>query len=101
MAAWEGHNAYAIHNRQSPLRASQLQKVHAGASIVLAGPIVRRVEPRLAAVWVAIDEPCRVTLDIFRDAQIAPTLPAPQFSSGVRAVRAGAKIYVALVVADL
>jgi hypothetical protein len=69
--------------------------------IVLAGPIVRRVEPRLASVWVATDSPCLVTLDIFRDLQTAPSLPTPQFSCGARAVRAGAKIYVALVVADL
>src|SRR5262245_5827617 len=68
---------------------------------VLAGPIVRRVEPRLAAVWVATDTPCLVTLDIFRDAQTAASLPSPQFSSGVRAVRAGARIYAAVVVADL
>src|SRR5262245_60223621 len=68
---------------------------------VLAGPIVRRVEPRLAAVWVAVDGPCLVTLDLYRDTQTAPNLPAAQFSIGVRAVRIFERVYVALVVADL
>jgi hypothetical protein len=68
---------------------------------LLAGPIVRRVEPRLAAVWVATDTPCLVTLDIFRDSQTATALPQPQFHTSARTVRAGAKMHVALVVADL
>ena len=68
---------------------------------VLAGPIVRRVEPRSASIWIATDTPCLVTLDLYRDVQSATALPTPLFSGGARALRAGAKLYVALVVADL
>jgi hypothetical protein len=33
--------------------------------LVLAGPIVRRVEPRLASVWVALSAPSSFQLDLF------------------------------------
>ena len=33
--------------------------------LLLAGPIVRRVEPTLASVWVALSEPATVTLKIW------------------------------------
>ena len=33
--------------------------------VLFAGPIVRRVEPRLAAVWVAIDKPRSVIVSVF------------------------------------
>ena len=34
--------------------------------LILAGPIVRRVEPRLATIWVALSQPRAVLLSIFR-----------------------------------
>lgn len=39
--------------------------------LVLAGPIVRRVEPRLVSVWVALREAATVTLDLWADTQVA------------------------------
>lgn len=38
---------------------------------VLAGPMVRRVDARGAAVWIALDIPCVVTLRIFRGLRMA------------------------------
>lgn len=36
-----------------------------GADDILAGPIVRRVEPGLASVWIALRKPASVRLDVF------------------------------------
>jgi hypothetical protein len=32
--------------------------------LILAGPIIRRVEPRLVSVWMAFSEPATVTLSV-------------------------------------
>src|ERR671938_182728 len=37
----------------------------ASLPLILAGPIVRRVEPHAVTVWLAIKEPCTVTLRIY------------------------------------
>lgn len=69
---------------------------------VLAGPIVRRVEPRLAAIWVAMDVDCKVDLDIWNNIQSAANLPLlADFRASAQTVRAGDGLFIALVVADL
>jgi hypothetical protein len=39
--------------------------------LVLAGPIVRRVEPRLCSFWVALRQPATVTADVWPGIQAA------------------------------
>ena len=68
---------------------------------VLAGPIVRRVEPRLAAIWVATDVACAITLQIWNDIQSASSLPAEQFKATAHTLAAGDGLHIGLVVADL
>ena len=48
--------------------------------ILLAGPIVRRVEPRLAAVWVALNQPMAVRLVLYDGLRQAPVSAPPQES---------------------
>ena len=75
--------------------------------LVLAGPILRRVEPRLVAVWVALSKPRAVVLTVFEGRQVAG--PAPGSSPAGRRGRSGAtntlrigdKLHVAVVVAEL
>ena len=45
-----------------------------GAGDVLAGPIVRRVEPTLVSVWIALRKPAAVRLEVF--AGLGPRRPA-------------------------
>src|SRR5262245_26189799 len=45
--------------------------------LILAGPIVRRVEPKLASVWVALKEPATVRLDVWHGLEAASTSLAP------------------------
>lgn len=77
------------------------------AGDVLAGPIVRRVEPTLASVWIALRKPAAVRLELFtglgprRPAdQIAPTstpmpVAAPQVAG--HTLKFGAELHVAVV----
>jgi hypothetical protein len=59
---------------------------------VLAGPIVRRVEPDLVSVWVALRKPASVRLNVFRGLGTPQNLGAPIASvpvpdrSGVRGI---------------
>jgi hypothetical protein len=81
----------------------------AGLPLVLAGPIVRRVEPRLVAVWVAVRDPVPVTLHVWSGQQVAaPT--AGSVTSGNAAVatggpvnprRFGQRLHVAVATAEL
>jgi len=48
--------------------------VSLGAGDVLAGPIVRRVEPTLVSVWIALRKPVEVRLEVF--AGLGPRRPA-------------------------
>jgi hypothetical protein len=68
---------------------------------VLAGPIVRRVEPRLACFWVALDQPCKVAADIYLEAQTAGSLPDATFQGEVHSIRIQSWLHVALVTVDL
>src|SRR5689334_16151835 len=68
---------------------------------LLAGPIVRRVEPRLAAVWVALNEPCKVSLDIYVDVQTAGSLPQPQYHAEASTIRILNWLHIALVCVEV
>jgi len=76
------------------------------ASLLLAGPIVRRVEPRLVSVWVATREPCTVKLDVWPgmvsvDAGAGVFTQGGAVASGQRqTLRVGAGLHVAVVVAE-
>ena len=69
--------------------------------ILLAGPIVRRVEPRLASVWVALDRPRAVKLALYEGLQKAPVAAQPLAVGAVNTVRVGASLHLALVVIEL
>ena len=58
--------------------------------ILLAGPIVRRVEPRLAAVWVALNQPRAVRLVVYDGRQQAPVSAAPLAAGAANTLRVGA-----------
>lgn len=75
-------------------------------SLLLAGPIVRRVEPRLVSVWVATSEPCTVRLKVWPD-QVSAGVGAGVFDKGGAVatgerptLRVGAGLHVAVVVAE-
>ena len=72
--------------------------------LILAGPIVRRVEPRLAAFWVALSKPGSVEVRTWEGAQFAAgaagsiTGGAALFASGTSpTVRLGDQLHLALV----
>ena len=56
--------------------------------LILAGPIVRRVEPRLACVWVALRAPCTVRLDIWDGLEPANTQKSALATASVHSLRA-------------
>jgi hypothetical protein len=75
--------------------------------LILAGPILRRVEPRLVAVWVALSKPRAVLLSVFQGQQQAGT-GAGVFTGGqplaqgaTNTVRLGDSLHAAVVVAEL
>jgi hypothetical protein len=69
--------------------------------LVLAGPIVRRIEPRLASVWVALSAPSNVQLDLF-DGRVEAGSGSPLFRGvPVPALRAGEHLYFAVATVDL
>ena len=73
--------------------------------LVLAGPIVRRVEPRLCSFWVAMRQPATVTADVWPGIQQSGgvgSVPsgAPKVATGsAPTVRFGANLHVAVVTA--
>ena len=69
--------------------------------ILLAGPIVRRVEPRLAAVWVALNQPRAVRLALYDGRQQAPVTPQPLAAGAANTLRVGASLHLAVVVVEL
>ena len=77
--------------------------------LLLAGPIVRRVEPRLVSVWVALRDSVPVTLHVWTDQQVA-SATAGSVSSGNAPVvtgpritprRFGQKLHIAVATAEL
>jgi hypothetical protein len=75
--------------------------------LLLAGPILRRVEPRLVAVWVALSEPRAILLTVFEGRQVAGTGPGvftggqPKARGATNTLRLGDKLHVAVVAAEL
>ncbi len=71
---------------------------------VLAGPIVRRVEPRSVSIWVALSEPLPVTVLVWQNAQKATSEPGvvqtgddPWASATADPLHVGQHFHVALV----
>ena len=69
--------------------------------ILLAGPIVRRVEPRLAAVWVALNQPMAVRLVLYDGLRQAPVSAAPLAAGAANTLRVGNGLHLAVVVVEL
>lgn len=69
--------------------------------ILLAGPIVRRVEPRLVTVWVATSEAGTVKLDLWQGLVSAGTSERPLASGSRAALRIGAALHIAVVTAEI
>lgn len=75
--------------------------------LILAGPILRRVEPRLVAVWVALSAPRSVLLAVYEGQQQAGTGGgvftggAPLERGAANTLRVGDRLHVGLVVAEL
>ncbi len=69
--------------------------------LLLAGPIVRRVEPTLASVWVALSEPATVTLSLWEGSQIAAGSDNVFISSeppGIQTLRIGRRLHLAVAI---
>ena len=67
--------------------------------LLLAGPILRRVEATLVSVWVALSRAARVRMSVW-DSRVLTGTPDPLIASpapGVRTVRVGQKLHIALV----
>jgi len=75
--------------------------------LVLAGPIVRRVEPTRASVWVALSKPRTVELAIWSGERVVPTAGTYYGSAGAlhtgsaSTIRIGEKLHIALVTIDV
>jgi len=82
--------------------------------LLLAGPIVRRADPGLVAVWAALSEPAEVTLKVWEgrvahdttnapfatsDDRADPNAPAPK--PGNRTLRVGEKLHLVMLTARL
>jgi hypothetical protein len=73
---------------------------------ILAGPILRRVEPKLVTVWIALSEPRAVQLNVFDGRQQTGTgkfvfLGGPIVRGAVNTRRFGTRLHVAVVVAEI
>ncbi|HKU15279.1 MAG TPA: hypothetical protein VJQ52_12865 [Steroidobacteraceae bacterium] len=64
--------------------------------LLLAGPIVRRVEPTLASVWVALSEPADVTLKIWEGRVGSGSGNVLNTGDPAPSLRAGDKLHIAL-----
>ncbi len=70
--------------------------------LVLAGPILRRTEPTAVTVWVALRQPCRVTLRVFETAAGQGLALGPARLEGTRATIAlGHHLHLVAVTATL
>jgi hypothetical protein len=69
--------------------------------LILAGPIVRRVEPRLAAIWLALRAPCTVRLAVYDGFEPADTQQPPFVEATVHSLRAADFLHIALAVARI
>src|SRR5688572_4501090 len=71
--------------------------------LLLAGPIVRRVEPTLASVWVALRDPATVTLKLWEGRVTSGSGNVLNSSEppGARTLRVGAKLHIAVCVVKI
>ena len=75
--------------------------------LVLAGPILRRVEPRLVGVWMALSQPRALLLSVFEGREQAGTgtglFPGgqPKLRGALNTLRVGDNLHVGVVVAEL
>ncbi len=82
--------------------------------LLLAGPILRRVDPGLVSVWTAFSSPAEVTLEVFEGRVAYDTTNAPFVSSadppdpnapapfpGAEAIRVGEHLYLSMVSARI
>jgi hypothetical protein len=75
--------------------------------LILAGPVLRRVQPTLVAVWVALSEATTVELALWTGDITAPTAGTLLGSDGAQhthsmpSIRVGDKLHLALVTIDL
>jgi hypothetical protein len=72
--------------------------------LILAGPILRRVEPALVSVWVALREQCTVKLSLWEGRQIKPGDREPLIAGpdpATKTLRVGDKLYLAVVALKL
>lgn len=67
---------------------------------VLAGPIVRRVEPRLVSVWVALREAAEVTLRLWEGLEFGDTGVTPLASGTASSFRVGKALHFAVVLVE-
>ena len=68
---------------------------------VLAGPVLRRVEPRGVAVWIALSRPATVSMLVWEGLRKSGTSVVPiARSDPVAALRVGERLFVALAVAE-
>lgn len=72
--------------------------------LILAGPIVRRVEPRLVAIWVALNSEARVKVSVWQQHQFATGTPgevksgdAPWATAEEDTRRVGENLHIALI----
>lgn len=72
--------------------------------MLMAGPILRRVEPGLVSVWVATSEPCKVRVELFRGVVDGPGA-TPMFKGDdppkANTIKAGDRLHVAVAVVRL
>jgi hypothetical protein len=69
--------------------------------LILAGPIVRRVESRLASAWVALKAPRAVRLDIWQGLERGDTTRTPLASGTTRTERIGDNLHVVVATVQL
>jgi hypothetical protein len=64
--------------------------------LILAGPVVRRVEPKLATVWVALKQPGTVRLDVWHGLEAANTTRPPIAQATGVTLRVGEHLHIGL-----
>ena len=84
--------------RNSPCAGSPGRRTVAAMAddlVMWAGPILRRVEPRLVTVWVALDRPCKLLLSVFPGPGQAAVA-----TGAATTLRLGEKLHIGVVVAE-
>jgi hypothetical protein len=69
--------------------------------LIPAGPIVRRVEPRLACVWVAVKASCTVRLEVWSGIQPGSTGTEPLAQVNRHTLRVGDNLHIGLPTIEL